>query len=81
MSDTKLNPIPRPAAPAATPSLEEWIGSDEHAPDPAAKPVTIKAAVPPEFRRQLRVAAAAQDMTVADVLRELAASWLKAQTR
>ena len=79
MSKTKLDAIPRAAPPPATPSVDEWIEGDE--PAPAAKLVTIKAAVTPEFRRQLRVAAAAQDMNVADVLRELAASWLKAQTR
>lgn len=77
MSDTKLDAIPRPAPPPATPSVDEWVAGDE--PAPAAKPVTIKAAVTPEFRRRLRVAAAAQDMTVADVLRDLAARWLAEQ--
>ena len=78
MSKTKLNAIPR-AAPHPAASLDDWVEGEEQAraDEPAAKLVTIKAAVTPELRRRLRVKAAELDMTVADVLRALAADWVK----
>ena len=81
MSNTKLNAIPRPAPkPPPAQSLDEWVGTE---PPRAAdtRRVTIKAAVSPELRRRLRMAAAAQDTTVADILRELAERWLDEQSR
>ena len=80
MSETKLNAIPRPASkPPPTPSLDEWVVGAEPSPAAAPRRVTIKAAVSPELRRRLRMAAAAQDKNVADILRELAERWLDEQ--
>lgn len=80
MSKTKMNAIPRAASQPAT-SLDDWVGGEAQAQAdaPAAKLVTIKAAVTPELRRRLRVAAAEQDTNVANVLRALAERWLEEQ--
>ena len=80
MSKTKMNAIPRAAQQPAT-SLDDWVEGEAQAQAdaPAGKLVTIKASVTPELRRQLRVKAAELDMTVADVLRALAADWVEEQ--
>ena len=75
MSETKLNAIPRPSKKQPTASLDAWVGGETE-PPAAPRRVNIKAAVSPELRRRLRMAAAAQDTTVADILRELAERWL-----
>ena len=81
MTETKLNAIPRPASkPPPAQSLDEWVGTEPPR-DADTRRVTIKAAVSPELRRRLRVAAAEHDKNVADILRELAEHWLEEQKR
>ena len=78
MSDRKLNPIPRPASPPSPPPVDEWVAGKPPVPS-ADRTVIIKAAVSPALKRRLRMAAAAADTTVADVLRELAETWVEEQ--
>ena len=75
MTETKLKPIPRPARPQADPpAVDEWVGLKPPVPS-AARTDLIKAAVTPELKRRLRLAAAAEGTTVADALRALAEQW------
>ena len=71
MSKTRLNAIPRASGQQPAPSLDEWVDGEDQPRAAPSKTVTIKAKVSPELRRQLRVLAAEQDTTVADILREL----------
>ena len=74
MSETKLNAIPRPSKKQPTASLDAWVGGATEPQAANTRRVNIKAAVSPELRRRLRMAAAAQDTTVAE-------RWLDEQGR
>ena len=80
MTQSKLPAIPRAPRKATPDALNDFVlGGEEGEPRVAAKPVLIRAAVTPEFRRRLRLAALEHDTTVADILRAQAERWLAEQ--